>query len=127
MEEETPTIKLHLWIESRGRVVFGPGRAQLLRKIEEYGCLRKAAEDLGMSYRAAWGKIRRSEEALGFKLIEKVGSNKQGYTLTEPGRVLQERFRAWCLEIEKDAAQKAREVFSWQSPEQEPSKHSYRK
>ena len=80
-----------------------------------------------MSYRAAWGKIRRSEEALGFKLIEKVGSNKQGYTLTEPGRVLQERFRAWCLEIEKDAAQKAREVFSWQSPEQEPSKHSYRK
>jgi len=40
--------------------------------------LKAAAEELGMSYRAAWGKLKASEEALGMALVEKVGGNKTG-------------------------------------------------
>ena len=48
-----PTVRMHLWLELGESVYFGMGRAMLLDRIEEYGSLRKAAESLGMSYRAA--------------------------------------------------------------------------
>jgi molybdate transport system regulatory protein len=52
---------MHLWLESGESVYFGMGRVMLLDMIEEHGSLRKAAEALGMSYRAAWDKVRRAE------------------------------------------------------------------
>ena len=50
-----PRIGLNLWLETTEGVLFGMGRAELLDKIEECGSLKKAAEEMGMSYRAAWG------------------------------------------------------------------------
>lgn len=72
------TLHLRLWWENaQGQVVFGPGRALLLAKVEEVGSLHKAAKELGMSYRAAWGKIKVSEEALGEKLLIKEKGSKK--------------------------------------------------
>lgn len=65
-------LQIRLWFEDeKGRVIFGPGRALLLEKIKELGSLHKAAKELGMSYRAAWGKIKLSEKVLGEKLLIK--------------------------------------------------------
>ena len=66
-----------------------------------------------MSYRAAWGKIKRTEEILGFKLIEKERGNKTGYRLTEAARTLRKSYRDWYQAIEMEALQKARELFPW--------------
>ncbi len=85
MPKNTCIMHLHLWLETDKGLLFGPGRAELLECIERLGSLRKAADDLGMSYRAAWGKIKRTEEALGYKLIDKAGSYKEGYRLTPVG------------------------------------------
>lgn len=112
MPESICTMHLHLWLETDKGLLFGPGRAELLECIDRLGSLRKAADDLGMSYRAAWGKIKRTEEALGFKLIDKVGSYKEGYRLTEAGRELKERFSRWRREVEEDALARARDIFS---------------
>jgi molybdate transport repressor ModE-like protein len=75
---KTPTVRMHLWLESGESVYFGMGRVMLLDKIEEHGSLRKAAEALGMSYRAAWGKLKATEEALGLVLVESSGTRRGG-------------------------------------------------
>lgn len=107
-------MRIHLWLETEEGLVFGAGRTQLLEKINEYGSLKRAAEDMGMSYRAAWGKIMKTEKVLGFKLIERAGtSNKAGCQLTESGKMLLARFKLWFDEVEKDALKKASEIFPW--------------
>jgi molybdate transport system regulatory protein len=112
-DRQGPTIRLHLWLETDEGVFFGAGRALLLAKIEEHGSLKKAAEDLGMSYRAAWGKIRATEKVLGFRLIAQNGCKKGGLRLTEHGLLFKKKFSLWFQEVEKEALRKAREIFPW--------------
>jgi molybdate transport system regulatory protein len=111
--KHTPTIRLHLWLETDEGMFFGHGRAQLLQKIEEYGSLKKAAESMGISYRAAWGKIKKSEALLGVPLIEITGSKKEGCQLTPHGKTIKDKFIQWFAEVEKIAVQKGQEIFLW--------------
>ena len=108
-----PEIRLNVWLQTKEGLLFGIGRAELLDKIEECGSLRKAAEEMCMSYRAAWGKIKKTEEILGFKLIEKERGNKIGYRLTEAARVLKTSYRDWYRATETEALRKAQELFPW--------------
>ncbi|MFH1279767.1 MAG: LysR family transcriptional regulator [Candidatus Eisenbacteria bacterium] len=41
----------------------------MLTAIRECGSLKAAAENLGMSYRGLWARIRHSERRLGFALL----------------------------------------------------------
>ena len=118
-----PEIRVHAWLETREGLLFGVGRAELLDKIDELGSLRKAAEEMCMSYRAAWGKIKKTEEILGFKLIEKERGNKIGFRLTEAGKALKTNYRDWYRAIETEALRKARELFPWTMtiPEKKPA------
>jgi molybdate transport system regulatory protein len=112
-EQHEPTIRLHLWLETSEGIFFGAGRALLLAKIEEHGSLKKAAEDLGMSYRAAWGKIRATEEVLGIRLIAQNGCKKGGHHLTSHGLLFKEKYLLWFRQVEQLALKKAREIFPW--------------
>ena len=102
---------MHLWLESGESVYFGMGRVMLLDMIEEHGSLRKAAEALGMSYRAAWGKLRATEDTLGLVLVESAGTRRGGCRLTPDGRMIREKFRAWFDAVEKVALDQARDIF----------------
>ncbi len=108
---KTPTVRMHLWLESGESVYFGMGRVMLLDYIEEHGSLRKAAEAMSMSYRAAWGKLKATEEILGLVLVESSGTRRGGYRLTADGRRIRERFRAWFEAVEKVAVDEARHIF----------------
>jgi len=116
-------VSLRLWIGGTKGIFFGPGRAELLDAIECHGSLRKAACQLNMSYRGAWGKIKRTEDALGFKLVEKGASNKEGYRLTEEGRQLKEKYEHWVREVQNDAIEKALTIFSSDSVHIEGERH----
>jgi len=107
------TMRLHLWLEIENGMVFGLGRAQLLAGVERYGSLRKAAQELGMSYRAAWGKIKKTEELVGDKLLVKTSSRRGGYSLTELGRQLMNSYFTWFKEVEEIALNRAKELFPW--------------
>lgn len=107
-----PTVRMHLWLESEDSVYFGMGRVLLLDRIEEHGSLRKAAESLGMSYRAAWGKLRATEEALGLVLVETIGTKRGGYRLTKHGQQLREKFKIWFDAVEQAAVEQARVIFA---------------
>ena len=50
--------------------VFGPGVYRLLKTINKTGTLKGASQELGMSYRYAWGLIKKAEAKLGESLID---------------------------------------------------------
>jgi len=89
----SPAYKL--WMETNGEYVFGPGVFGILVGINKTGTLKEAASGLGMSYRYAWGLIKKAEEALGDSLIHarKGGRLGGGSTeLTETGLRLIKEF-----------------------------------
>jgi molybdate transport system regulatory protein len=103
VQRARPAYKL--WLETDEGHVFGPGVYSLLRKIQEKGTLKEAAASLGMSYRYAWGLIKKAEEKLGEPLISatKGGRHGGGSTeITELGRRYVrdfERFRRMLDEV----------------------------
>ncbi|MGD0803178.1 MAG: LysR family transcriptional regulator [Candidatus Bathyarchaeia archaeon] len=89
MEHSKPHPEFKVWIETDDGYVFGPGVYSLLKRVNEVGTLKEAAIQLGMSYRYAWGLIRKAEEKLGEPLLlaHKGGrSGGGGAELTERGK-----------------------------------------
>ncbi|MCK4568386.1 MAG: LysR family transcriptional regulator [Candidatus Thorarchaeota archaeon] len=59
-----------LWFERDGEYIFGPGACAILQAVHEEGTITKGAQKLGMSYRYAWGVIKKIEKKLGIQLVE---------------------------------------------------------
>lgn len=113
MEDLRPRMRVKIWLEEDQRMVFGPGCAMLLREIERSGSLAGAVKTLKMSYRAAWGHIKKVEDTLGTALVVKTSGNKGGYSLSGEGRELMEAYEEWSAAVEDKAAMLARELFPW--------------
>lgn len=93
-----------VWLEDEaGAYLMGPRTARLLRTIEHTGSLSGAAVNAGFSYRAAWNRLQRIEEALGEALVEtRVGGpDGGGTTLSATGRALLEVFVTLEGEVER--------------------------
>lgn len=101
-------LRLNLWLENDQGVLFGMGRLLLLREIHTSGSLSAAAANLGMSYRAAWGKIKKTEQVLGINLIERNGCRRSGCQLTEYGHTLAVEYERWFASVERFALEQAR-------------------
>ena len=71
-------IRSKIWIEDeRGNVVFGDGRYRILEAVDRLRSLQGAAQELKMSYRALWGRVKASEERLGQSLVVRKGRGSQ--------------------------------------------------
>jgi molybdate transport system regulatory protein len=89
------SIKSKIWIEDEnGGVVFGAGRLYILDAVSRYGSINAAAQELHMSYRAVWGKIRATEKRLGYPLLNRKtgGTQGGGSELTPFGEKIIKRF-----------------------------------
>lgn len=71
-------VKIKLWLETENGYVFGEGIFKILSKIQELGTLRGATEELDMSYRHAWGIIKKSEQRIGKPLLATHKGGKLG-------------------------------------------------
>lgn len=102
-----------VWLEDGGRMVFGEGACQLLAGIRRYGSISRAAEDLHMSYRLAWGVIRKLEGRLGERLVtSRVGGEEGGGTVLTPrGEMLLGRFEELQRRVDGFAGAAFREIF----------------
>ena len=81
-------IKAKFWIENKGEVVLGVGKAALLLAVDRLGSIQGAAEEFGMSYRHAWGAIKRIERRAGLKILDiRLGGRDGGTQLTTKGKV----------------------------------------
>ena len=95
-------IKTYL-VDQEGRSFWGSGIVLLLRRTEELGSLNAAAKELGMAYTKALKLLRRAEEGLGCKLLERRigGAGGGGSVLTDRARMeidRYERFRRACCQ-----------------------------
>ena len=104
--------RLKVWVVFGDDVKFGDGRARLLELVEELGSLRRAVEQMGMSYRAGWGYLRELERAAGMKLLEPQGGGRRGGTrLTRKGRLFLTRYRRLRTGLEDDCARRFKRTF----------------
>jgi molybdate transport system regulatory protein len=84
-------LKYKVWLVTASEEeIIDDSDFMLLKLIDEHGSLRAAAEKHGVSYRNAWGTLKRAEEILKFKLIDKQRGGQMGgkTRLTEEGEKL---------------------------------------
>ena len=93
-------MRYHIGIKVRldsleGDALLGEGRAELLELVEERSSLSEAAKEMGMSYRYAWGTIRKISEAAGAPVVDSTrGGTSGGRTVLTPlGREMLDTFR----------------------------------
>ena len=114
-------IRLKVWFEVDGEYVFGDGRAELLKFIDQSGSIKKAASDLRMSYRHAWGQIRKMEGRLGTKLVEtRVGGKGGGEaSLTDVAKEFLSKYEKFRnnldVFVQEESSKDLRNIFFWQS------------
>ncbi|MGI9952567.1 LysR family transcriptional regulator [Moorellaceae bacterium AZ2] len=101
-------MRYKIWLEE-GEHIFGEGLFALLREIERRGSINQAAQQLHMSYRQAWGRIKKAEERLGFRLlVTRIGGEAGGGAeLTPEGRRLVENYHRF----REEADQAIRDAF----------------
>ncbi|OGD55075.1 hypothetical protein A3K78_07850 [Candidatus Bathyarchaeota archaeon RBG_13_52_12] len=97
MEHSKPHPAFKVWMETDDGYVFGPGVYSLLKRIMEVGTLKEAATELGMSYRYAWGLIKKAEDKLGEPLLTAHKGGRSG----GGGAELTERGKQFLVEFQK--------------------------
>lgn len=102
-----PDTRLFLRIFFAGGAMLGPGKAELLERIDQTGSIAAAGRGMGMSYKRAWSLVEEMNAAFSAALVASArgGSGGGGAHLTETGTEVLRRYRA----IEAAAAQAAAE------------------
>lgn len=108
-----PSVKTYL-VDDAGTRAFGPGPAELLRRIREHGSLRAAAISMGMAYTKALGLIKNAEQALGHPLTTRVvgGAGGGGSTPTPEADALLRAYEEWTASVEASAAAQFSPLFA---------------
>ena len=96
-------IKAKFWIENKGEVVLGGGKAALLQAVDRFGSIQRAADEFGMSYRHAWGAIKKIEQRAGFKIVDTKlgGRDGGGARLTLRGKAFVDRVDSLLSDLHK--------------------------
>ena len=92
----------------KGRI--GPGKIQLLEKIDEFGSISAAGRAMDMSYKRAWDLVDEINRICRQAAVERQtgGKNGGGAVLTPFGTSLVARYR----KIERDAASAVRKELA---------------
>jgi molybdate transport system regulatory protein len=68
-----------LWIYSQDERFFGPGRVELLEKIQATGSINMAAKQMQMSYKKAWEMVNSMNNQAARPLVTtQIGGKKGG-------------------------------------------------
>lgn len=106
-------VKSKVWLEKNGKLIFGSGKAEILKAVNKHGSLNKAAQELNMSYRHVWSQIKSVETHLGKPLLIKTkgGLAGGGAILTDEAKELLEKFIALENRIKDLTDKKFKEIF----------------
>lgn len=112
MEEQKlrPVLTIRLFTDEK---CFGPGIAELLRRVRELKSLRAAAASMGMAYSKAWTIVKTSEKALGFKLLVSTtgGRHGGGASLSTQAENLLAAYEDYCAAVHGFARERFAEAF----------------
>jgi molybdate transport system regulatory protein len=106
-------IRSKIWIEAGGEPVFGRGRRFLLEAIDSYGSINRAAQEVDISFRKAWGHIRAMENRLGVKLVEcrTGGRDGGGAALTDDARKFLKKYETLEKGIREMVDKRFKSIF----------------
>jgi molybdate transport repressor ModE-like protein len=105
-------LNYQFWLNTKtGEEILGKDILKILNDIEKEGSIQAAAEKNAVSYRKAWGDLKKAEEILKFSIIEKKRGGKDGGTtiLTDDGKRMLKAFEDLEKEFDQaiyDAAKK---------------------
>lgn len=106
-------LNYKLWLSSvTGEGIIEEDRYRLLQLIKEKGSLQAAAAEMKISYRKAWGDLKKAEELLGYELLDRHRGGKDGGQsfLTEKAIKLLEAYNELHIKMD-DAVENAYEEF----------------
>ena len=105
-----PVLTVRIFGENK---CFGPGVAELLRRVRSEKSLRAASASMEMAYSKAWTVIKNAENALGFRLLVSStgGKNGGGATLSPEAKKLLTAYEEYCVHIRSVAADSFAELF----------------
>ena len=106
-----PGLTIRLFREQK---CFGPGVAELLRRVDEHRSLRAAAQSMEMAYSKAWTIVKNAENGLGFRLLETQTGGRRGggASLTDEARRLLVAYERYCGRVNAFS----REAFAEEFP-----------
>ncbi len=87
--------KTKIWLELDGKSLLGKGGAELLENIDREGSLTQAAKNLNISYRYAWGYLKKIENRIGRPVVETFKGGTEGgggMKLTPMGKYLLRKY-----------------------------------
>ena len=72
------------WLNIHGKSLFGEGRMDLLKNVQETGSILQAAKKTGIQYKRAWVLLHDAEQRLGAKLLfsDRGGAGGGGTSIT---------------------------------------------
>lgn len=90
----TYMVKSRIWICTEEGTFLGEGRIELLKQIEKFGSISKAAKEMKMSYKKAWELVnsmnnQSSEQIVTGKIGGKDGG---GSVLSQKGKNMIEKY-----------------------------------
>lgn len=87
-KSKSKQLRVRCWIDIDGERFFGPGRAELLQRIQDTGSISKAAQAMGMSYKKAWAMIDElnTRGQKPYVIAHKGGQKGGGTELTKTGQ-----------------------------------------
>ena len=91
---------------------FGPGPVTLLREIDKCGNVRDACAQCGFSYSKGWTILKKCEEELGYKIVERQAGGKTGGAakVTEEGHKLMAVYDELEAELSEAAERRFPEI-----------------
>ena len=106
-------MKLTPRFYQNGERVFGPGVAELLKRVQEHHSLRAAAFSMEMAYSKAWQIIRTAEDGFGCKLLSSTigGRHGGGAVLTPEGERILNAYERFAGDINAYSQERFQENF----------------
>lgn len=103
MNENTKRPRLRIRIVFGDAEMIGPGKAELLERIDRTGSIAAAGREMGMSYKRAWELVGTLNAMFRDPVVESTrgGAGGGGAVLTETGRRVLDLYRGFVA----DAAQ----------------------
>ncbi len=106
MKRETYRPRLRIRIVFGDEEMIGPGKAELLERIDRCGSIAAAGREMGMSYKRAWQLIGTLNAMFRDPLVDSTrgGPGGGGAVLTDAGREVLELYRAFEADAAKAGA-----------------------
>ncbi len=108
-------VKVKVWIEDKNEeLIFGSGKTEVLKQIDETGSISQAAQKVGMNYKKAWNHIQILQKYIEDDLVftQKGRGENSGSTLTPKAREIIQTFEILEYDVKKYAEKRFGELFA---------------